>query len=117
MTTANVTGNFDWGGAVNLDLNVANLSTAQFNAINPGRYAPSGFWGKITGYGPSLHLPSGPGNGLPSQDSPQTLVFTKSDGSVSTSAHIDSAWANNPIGGVIHVGVDVLGANTRNPCP
>ena len=116
LTAANVTGNFLNGGAVNLNLQANNLPASQFNSIQSGRYAPSGLVGVVTGYGPSLHLP-GQGGGL---DGP-ALTFTKSNvggaTSVSTTAHIDSAWANNPIGAAIHGLVDVAGQSTRNPCP
>jgi len=91
LTTGNVTDNFYWGGAVNIDISASNLSTAQYSAIQQTRYSPPGFLGAAFGIGPSLHLPKGPGNGSPSQDSPNTLPFTKQNGSISTSAHIDSA--------------------------
>jgi RHS repeat-associated protein len=119
LTTSNVTDNFYWGGAVNIDISATNLSAAQYNAIKQTRYSPPGFLGATLGIGPSLHLPAGPGNGSPSQDSPNTLPFTKQNGSVSTSAHIDSAKSDiaHPIGAAIHGSVDVAGAATRNPCP
>lgn len=39
------------GGEVNVDFNFDSLTAEQFNVIQPGRYAPSGFWGTVTGYG------------------------------------------------------------------
>ncbi len=40
------------GGEVNVNFGVnSDLSPAQFNAIHPGRYAPPGILGFITGYG------------------------------------------------------------------
>jgi RHS repeat-associated protein len=89
---------------------------AQFNSIQPGRYAPPGLLGVLTGYGPSLHVVGG-SSGL----DPNALPFTNSNiGSVYSDAftvHIDSAWADNPIGAILHGIFDVLGSSTRNPCP
>ena len=49
------------GGQVNVNFGGGfGLSASQFNAIQSGRYAPPGFFGFITGYGPSLHVVSGP---------------------------------------------------------
>ena len=57
----------------------------------------------------------------PSDLDPNVLTFTNvNDGGVYTvsfTAHIDSAWADNPLGALFHWVSDVLGANTRNPCP
>jgi RHS repeat-associated protein len=123
FTQADVTGNFQWGGAVNIDVTATNLSPNQFNATQPTRYLPSGFVGAMTGLGPSVHLPAGPGNGSPSQDSPQTVPFSNSNvggtTTVTTSAHVDSALSDpaHPIGAAVHYTVDVRGAATRNPCP
>jgi RHS repeat-associated protein len=91
------------GGQVNV-----NFGGGPFNGISSGRYAPSGFWGHVTGYGPSLHIVSAP-TGI----DPSALQFTN----MSFTAHIDSAWADNPIGALLHWIIDVLGAKTRNPCP
>jgi RHS repeat-associated protein len=104
------------GGQVNVNIDAANLTPTQFNAIQAGRYAPSGFWGFITGYGPSLHVVAGP-SGL----DPTALQFSNinNGGMLSAvfTAHIDSAWASNPIGAILHYFIDVRGAATRNPCP
>jgi len=104
------------GGQVNLDIGSMNLTGTQFNAIQPGRYPPSSIWGRISGYGPSLHVVD-----APSDLDPNVLTFTNvNDGGVYTvsfTAHIDSAWADNPLGALFHWVSDVLGANTRNPCP
>ena len=37
--------------------------------------------------------------------------------SVTFTAHIDSAFAFNPIGAVIHLFRDVFGSKSRHPCP
>jgi hypothetical protein len=51
----------------------------------------------------------------------QNAIFSNSNigglTSVTFTAHIDSAWAYNPIGALLHWIIDVLGSNTRNPCP
>jgi hypothetical protein len=123
FTAADVTDNFFWGGAVNIDVTATDLPAAQFNAVQQTRYLPGTFMGDITGAGPSLHLPAGPGNGSPTQDSPNTIPFAKTNvggtTTVSISAHIDSALSDaaHPIGAAIHYAVDVAGAATRNPCP
>jgi RHS repeat-associated protein len=113
FTDANVQSTFNNGGAVNLVINGTGLPPSQFNAIQPGR-SPSNFLGAITGYGPSLHI-----TGQAPLD--PTAVFNNSnDGgatSVTFTAHIDSAWADNPIGALLHFFIDVLGSKTRNPCP
>jgi len=105
------------GGQVNVDIGInSGLSPAQFNVIQPGRYAPPGVLGFLTGYGPSLHVVA-----EPTPLDPTALVFSNSniggEYSVSFTAHIDSAWANNPIGALSHLIVDVLGHKSRNPCP
>jgi RHS repeat-associated protein len=123
FTSADVTNNFYWSGAVNIDVTATNLPAAQFNAVQQTRYLPGTFLGNITGAAPSVHMPAGPGNGSPAQDSPQTVPFTKTNvggaTTVSTSIHIDSALSDpaHPIGAAIHGIVDVQGAATRNPCP
>jgi len=123
FTDSDVTGNFFWGGAVNINVSATNLPTAQFNAVQQTRYLPGTFLGNITGAAPSVHMPAGPGDGRPSQDSPQTAYFSKTNvggtTNVTTSIHIDSALSDvaHPIGAAIHGTVDVKGAATRNPCP
>ena len=105
------------GGQVNTDFGVVSgLSAAQFNAISSGRYAPGGFWGFVTGYGSSLHVVGGP-----SKLDPTAMNFSNSNiggmYSVQFTAHIDSAWANNPIGAIIHWFIDVRGHGShRQPC-
>jgi hypothetical protein len=94
------------GGQINV--NFGNFGPGQFAGIHAGRYAPGGFIGFVTGYGPSLHVVS-----APTSLDPTALNFSQT----SFTAHIDSAWANNPIGALLHWIIDVLGAKTRNPCP
>jgi hypothetical protein len=105
------------GGQVNVNFGVNwGLGATQFNAIQSGRYAPSGIWGVLTGYGPSLHVVAGP-SGL----DPNTMTFGNSNlggmYSVGFTAHIDSAWADNPIGFLLHLFIDIFGSKSRHPCP
>jgi hypothetical protein len=49
------------GGQINTNFGVVSgLSSGQFNAIQAGRFAPSGVFGFLTGYGSSLHVVAGP---------------------------------------------------------
>ncbi len=105
------------GGEVNVNFSFSSgLTVTQFNAIQAGRYAPGGFWGWVTGYGPSLHVVAGP-SGL--DQTAMTFSNSNVGGNYSAvfTAHIDSAWADNPIGALLHWIIDVLGHGTRNPCP
>jgi len=113
FTGANVQSFFTNGGALNLVITGTGLTAPQFNSIHTGRF-PSSVLGAITGHGPSLHItgqtPLDPG-----------AVFNKRNiGGVTTvtfTAHIDSAYAYNPLGALAHLFTDVLGSGTRNPCP
>jgi RHS repeat-associated protein len=113
FTAADVQSTFTNGGAVNLVINGTGLPASQFNSIQTGR-SPNGFLGAVIGYGPSLHI-AGPAPLDPS------AVFNSSNiggaTSVTFTAHIDSAWAYNPIGALLHYFIDVRGQATRNPCP
>lgn len=104
------------GGQVNVNIGMTGLTASQFNALQPGRYAPAGFLGVITGYGPSLHIVAGP-----TSLDPTALPFDNMNNGGTTSvfftAHIDSAWADNPLGALFHWIMDVLGKGSRNPCP
>jgi hypothetical protein len=113
FTTSNVEGMFQYStgapagtGTLNLDISVA--PQYQSNGISPGRY-PVNWWSYIIGYGPTLHIPAGPG-GL---DSGQTLVFSNSQ----FTEHLDSAFPYNPFGFLIHLFEDVFGVGGRRQCP
>lgn len=113
LTSADVQRDFTNGGAANLVLGANNLPAAQFNAIQPGR-RPLSLVTTLFGYGPTLHI-AGPGFFDPN------AVFSNSNNggttSVTFTAHIDSAFAYNPIGAVLHLFLDIFGAGSRNPCP
>ena len=94
------------GGTINIDIFVPPQD--QPDGVSPGRY-PINWWTYLIGYGPTLHIPSGPG-GL---DSPSTLIFSNSQ----FTAHIDSAFPYNPFGLLIHFLKDVLGIGGHSPCP
>jgi hypothetical protein len=76
--------------------------------VSPGRF-PLHWWTYVTGIGPTLHIPRGPG-GL---DSSQTLVPSGSQ----FTAHLDSAFPWNPIGAAWHLLHDVWGVGGHSPCP
>jgi len=76
--------------------------------VSIGRY-PVNWWTYIIGYGPTVHIPAGPG-GL---DSSQTLVFS----STQFTAHLDSAFAYNPIGAAFHYLIEIKGLGGYKPCP
>jgi len=113
FTNSSVQSTFTNGGAFNLVINGTGLTPSQFNSIQPGRF-PNGLIGIITGSGKSLHI-----TGQTTLD--PTAIFTKSNNggvtSVIFTAHIDSAFAYNPIGALLHYLKDVQGQATRNPCP
>lgn len=115
LATSDITGDFT-NGAVNIDITATSndgLTPDQFNAIQTGRYTNA--LGYLTGLGPSLHVAG------PSPFDSNGAQFSNSNVggflSVSFTAHIDSAFAYNPIGLLVHTFVDVLGSSTRNPCP
>jgi hypothetical protein len=115
FTSDNVQGNpFNNGGATNLNILGNGLPAAQFNSIQTGRYPLSPLT-YLIGYGPTLHV-AGPGIFDP------TAVFSNSNIGGTTSvlftAHIDTSFAYNPIGAVIHLFRDLLHlGGPRNPCP
>ena len=95
---------FNNGNTTNLIIASNALSAAQFNALQTGRY-PLSPWTWLTGYGPTLHI-TGQTNFDPW---PATFGNSNIGGalSVTFTAHIDYAFAYNPLGAVIH-GIDVL---------
>ncbi len=98
-------------------LTLTSLATIflQFNATQPGRY-PVNWWTYLIGYGPTLHVVGTPGafDRLAQQFSNSNVGGMTS---VSFTAHIDSAFAYNPIGLLFHLFKDLLGAGGRNQCP
>jgi hypothetical protein len=85
-------------------------SPTQLATVNKGRYLPHRrmFFGLLIGYGPSLHIVS-----HPSFLDPHALVFSPT----AFTAHLDSAWADTPVGLFLHFFLDVLRPKARNPCP
>jgi hypothetical protein len=105
---------FPNGQAINLNILGNGLPSTQFNSIQTGRY-PLSWWSYFIGYGPTLHI-----TGETVFD--QQAAFTNSNvggvTSVLFTAHIDSAFAYNPIGALIHLLRDKLHlGGPRNPCP
>ena len=100
------------GGGANFTITTnssTSLSSSQYSAIQSGRY--SGTLGNLTGFQSSLHVE---GSGFGRSNNP-----TNPNGQYNATfqAHIDSFHAYNPIGAIGHFIVDVLGKNTRDPCP
>ena len=116
FSNANIQSSFMNGGGANLVITASGLPAAQFNSIQTGRYA-SGFFNFITGVGPSLHIA-----GYDAVNDPNAVFSNSNIGgvtSVTFTAHIDSAFANNPFGALLHYILDVSkhGKATRDPCP
>lgn len=106
---------FSNGGAINLNILGTGLTATQFNSIQPGRY-PTRPLTWLTGYGPTLHV-----TGQTFFD-PAPAGFANSNiggvTSVLFTAHIDTSFAYNPIGALIHFFRDLLHlGGPRNPCP
>ena len=93
---------------------VANVNIAgpesQLASVNKGRYLyrRRSLVGLVIGYGPSLHIVA-----HPSFLDPHALVFSRT----LFTAHLDSAWADTPVGLVLHFLIDVIRPEKRNPCP
>jgi RHS repeat-associated protein len=116
FTPDNVQGDpFPNGQATNLSILATGLPAAVFNSIQTGRYPESPLtW--VTGYGPTLHVTGQTYFDL----APATFQNNNAGGvtSVLFTAHIDSSFAYNPIGFLIHVIRDLLHiGGPRNPCP
>lgn len=103
------------GGAVNLNIVGGGLPYSLFNAIHTGRY-PLNWWSYIAGYGPTLHI-----TGRTHYDPPPAVFQNLNVGDATAvlfTAHIDTAFAYNPIGFLIHLFRDVWHiGGPRNPCP
>jgi RHS repeat-associated protein len=96
----NSNGVFTYNGAINIY-----VASPQPLQISPGQR-----WGPSTGA--SLHVPK------PQSFFDPYAVFASAGGNMWFTAHIDSANANaNPLGFLKHAFTDVLGQNSRNPCP
>jgi RHS repeat-associated protein len=98
-TSANIIGQFyhsigapQGQGTLNL-----NISSNQPGSAAKGYY-PIHWWTYVIGYGPTLHVPAGPG-GNGGLDSSQTLPFKPN----LFTAHIDSGYVYNPIGALFHL--------------
>lgn len=109
----NVTGGNTFNAAFNIVVRGVNLPPGAFNSLQPGRY-PIGVGG-VLGSGASLHIEgSGPSQDFPPLSNGNVGGVT----SVGFTAHTDTGWPYNPVGGIRHAQIDVRskGAN-RSPCP
>jgi hypothetical protein len=100
------------GGGFNIHV-VATISETRkkLHHFHAGRFANFLTWLRM-GDEPSLHLPD-------NIDGLQTYFETEDESGthVDVVAHVDSAYAYLPIGLFVHLFTDVVGADTRNPCP
>jgi len=113
FNSSNVSGSYMNGTAYNIIIQSNQLTAAQFNNIQQGRYTTSG-WQYLTGAGLAGHIADETNLGFA-----QSAFQSSNIGgnlSVSFAFHDDHGYANNPIGALIHWITDVLGHNTRKPC-
>jgi len=96
-TDANVSSTFNYSTGAGPGQGTLNLNiTGSTAGVSPGYY-PVHWYTYIIGYGPTLHVVSGPrGNG--GLDSQMTVPFGPNQGTF----HIDSAFPHNPFGAIIH---------------
>ena len=113
FNSSNIDGSYTNGTAYNIIIQSNQLTSAQFNNIQQGRYTTSG-WQYLTGVGLAGHIADETNLGFA-----QSAFQSSNIGgnlSVSFAFHDDNGYANNPIGALIHWITDVLGHNTRKPC-
>jgi hypothetical protein len=113
FTPGDVQSTTDYGQATNLNIVGNGLSASQFNSIQTGRY-PLNWWSYMIGYGPTLHV-----TGQTYFDPYGTFQNGNVGGATSVlfTAHIDTSFAYNPIGALIHLLIDVLHlGGPRKPC-
>jgi hypothetical protein len=96
-TDANVGSTFNYSTGAGPGQGTLNLNiTGSTAGVSPGYY-PVHWYSYIIGYGPTLHVVSGPG-GNGGLDSQMTVPFGPNQGTF----HIDSAFPHNPFGAIIH---------------
>jgi RHS repeat-associated protein len=96
-TNSNVTNTFNYSTGAGPGQGTLNLNISGSTAGVSTGYYPVNWWTYIIGYGPTLHVASGPG-GNGGLDSQQTLPFGPNQGTF----HIDSGYPINPIGAAFH---------------
>ncbi|HEU5413491.1 MAG TPA: RHS repeat-associated core domain-containing protein [Candidatus Angelobacter sp.] len=109
----NIAGSYTNGSAYNIIIQSNQLTAAQFNKIQQGRYTTSR-WQYLIGVGLAGHIADETNLGFP-----QSAFQSSNIGgnlSVSFAFHDDHGYANNPIGALIHFFTDFLGHNSRKPC-
>jgi hypothetical protein len=96
-TNANVSSTFNYSTGAGPGQGTLNLNTTGSTAgVSPGYY-PVHWYTYIIGYGPTLHVVSGPG-GNGGLDSQMTVPFGPNQGTF----HIDSGFPHNPLGALFH---------------
>lgn len=100
------------GGGYNIHVVTTGLSQDEINHFQDGRFIGHDANGHGDALQPSLHIPG-------SVDGANLVVktFANGVGTLDFTAHIDSAYADSPLGFVKHYKIDVLGHATRPPCP
>jgi RHS repeat-associated protein len=112
-TDANVTKSFSYSTGAPPDTGTFNVNISGSTAgMSPNGYYPVNWWTYVVGYGPTLHVVSGPGGngGLDSQQG--TLQF----GPDQATLHIDSGFPYNPIGAFFHWLLNMTGAGGYPQC-
>ncbi len=92
FNSSNVANSFQFStgappGQGTLNLNISVPPSSQPSGVSAGRF-PINWWTYVTGIGPTLHVPDGPGGA----DSPLTLKFSPSQ----FTAHVDSSFPLQP---------------------
>ena len=96
-TNANVNSTFKYSTGAPSGQGTLNLNIYGSTAGVSTGYYPVNWWTYVIGYGPTLHVLSGPG-GHGGLDSQQTLWFGPNQGTF----HIDSGYVYNPFGAFSH---------------
>lgn len=113
FTPTDVTGTYNNGAAFNIVIQSSQLTPAQFNRIQTGRYSTYGMqW--LTGAGLAGHVADETNMGFP--QSAFQKMNVGGNLSVQFAFHDDHGYANNPIGAFLHWLTDVLGHNRRAAC-
>jgi hypothetical protein len=99
------------GGGFNI--RIVGEAPANDNPVRYGRYMPWIGWIEL-GAHPALHLP---GSIAGYQTFTRQPIADNTSNKVDFVAHIDTALPYEPVGAIIHLFRDVIGASGRNPCP
>ncbi|MGH7868361.1 MAG: RHS repeat-associated core domain-containing protein [Candidatus Dormibacteraceae bacterium] len=110
-TNANVNSTFNYSTGAPSGQGTLNLNIYGSTAGVSTGYYPVNWWTYVIGYGPTLHVVSGPG-GHGGLDSQQTLPFGPNQGTF----HIDSGYVYNPFGAFSHWLLNITKAGGYPQC-